>query len=117
MIEIDDRAQNWCFFDLETTGIDKEKDGIVQIALSRMVNGVSHAFKTLVNPLMPIPAEATAVHHITDDMVADAPTLAEIAPKIIAFFKGSKGNNPNSTTFTIASGAKSGCRLESAIAS
>jgi DNA polymerase-3 subunit epsilon len=33
---------------------------------------------------MPIPAEATAVHHITDADVANAPTFAELVPEILA---------------------------------
>jgi DNA polymerase-3 subunit epsilon len=41
-----------------------------------------------VNPGVPIPREASAVHHITDDMVKDAPTMKDLAPKLLAFIEG-----------------------------
>ena len=44
------------------------------------------AFSTLIHPGRPV--GATAVHHITDDMVCDAPTFPEIAPAILAWMEG-----------------------------
>lgn len=41
-------------------------------------------WSSLVNPGKPIPPEASAIHHITDDMVKDAPTLAEVMPTVFA---------------------------------
>ena len=60
--------------DCETTGTDPETDRVVQIAAG-WSEGVGdwHCKPHLVNPGMPIPAEATAVHGITDEMVADQP--------------------------------------------
>ncbi|MDD5720632.1 MAG: exonuclease domain-containing protein, partial [Candidatus Krumholzibacteria bacterium] len=50
-------------FDLETTGIDVQRDRIVQIALIRIEpTGQRRSFTSLVNPGVPIPAAATAVH-------------------------------------------------------
>lgn len=40
-------------------------------------------FHSLVNPGVPIPPEATAVHHIGDADVKDAPTFAEIATEVV----------------------------------
>ncbi|MCL6443599.1 MAG: DUF3820 family protein [Alicyclobacillus sp.] len=45
-------------------------------------------FATLVNPLCPIPPEASAVHHITDHDVADKPTLHEVWPKVMELIDG-----------------------------
>lgn len=65
--------------DYETTGLDTEKDGVVQscIILTRIFkNGVAESLSTrtdLWNPGKLIPEPATAVHGITDDMVADKP--------------------------------------------
>lgn len=74
------------FFDLEATGISPENDRIVDIALvKRSPDGSEVAFSSLVNPGMPIPREAVAVHHISDDMVAAAPSFKELAPRVLEF--------------------------------
>lgn len=72
------------FFDLETTGIKIGRDRIVQIGIVRLlVDGTRTSYQTLVNPGMPIPAEATAVHGITDADVADAPALEDVAREVL----------------------------------
>lgn len=64
--------------DTETTGTDPETARLVQICLGlAMRPGQWRAFTTLVDPGVPIPAEATAVHGITDAMVKGAPAPAE----------------------------------------
>ena len=70
-------------FDLETTGIDVEKDKIVQLAIIRVEPyGTRRTFETLVNPERPIPPEATAVHGIKDSDVANAPTFAQVRREV-----------------------------------
>ena len=64
-------AKRPIYYDTETTGIKAEKDRVIEIAAFDPVQ--DRTFEALVNPGMPIPAEASAVHHITDDMVADSP--------------------------------------------
>lgn len=72
------------FFDLETTGTRIGRDRIVQIGIVRLlVDGTRERFQTLIAPGIPIPAEATAVHGITDADVADAPTLEAMARTIL----------------------------------
>ncbi len=60
------------FFDTETTG-NTEKDFLVQIAYKNEVGN----FVGLYKPEIKIPPEASAVHHITNKMVADKPTFKE----------------------------------------
>jgi DNA polymerase-3 subunit epsilon len=53
--------------------------------LRREPDGGESVFSSLVDPGVPIPIEASDVHHITDDMVRGQPTFKDIAPKLIAF--------------------------------
>lgn len=62
--------------DVETTGKRPGLDRVVQIGLARFEGGaVVDTNVCEINPGIAIPAEATAIHGITDDMVRDAPTL------------------------------------------
>jgi DNA polymerase-3 subunit epsilon len=75
-----------CFFDLETTGINITNDRIVEMAVLKLNPDDSQEEKLwLINPEMPIPAEAAAVHGITDEKVADAPTFKELVAEISTF--------------------------------
>lgn len=68
-----------CVLDTETTGVVPGKDRVVQLGLARFESGslvAKEAF--LVNPGIPIPAEATAIHSIGDSNVVDAPPLADV---------------------------------------
>ena len=60
------------FFDLETTGTNIIKDRIVEICYLKVYpNGNDEAKTMRINPGMHIPEESTAIHHITDEDVAD----------------------------------------------
>ena len=62
------------FFDLETTGIDIARDRIVEIAMVKVMPDGEEIVRTRrINPGMPIPAEATAIHGITDEDEKDGP--------------------------------------------
>lgn len=76
-------------FDLETTGAETSTARIVQMAfVKRMPDGSEKPWCTLVNPTIPIPAEATEVHGIDDAQVADAPTFGMLAAKVAAALEG-----------------------------
>ena len=91
-----------CIFDLETTGINISKDKIIEICILKVFPDASRESKTwYVNPEMPIPAESTAVHGITDEDVKDSPTFKELAPKIIDMIKDSDLGGFNSNRFDI----------------
>ena len=75
------RDLNFVVFDCETTGLDPEKDAVVQIGAVRVVNGkivAGEAFDALVHPGRSIPASSTRVHGIDDKAVAHAPSFDEV---------------------------------------
>lgn len=71
--------------DLETTGLDARRDAIVAAAAVPFIAGEpGEGFVTLVNPGRPIPAESTAIHGITDAMVAMAPPVDTVLGALAA---------------------------------
>lgn len=91
-------AVNVVVFDLETTGLSPEKDGIVEIGAVRIVDGKvdeTLRYETLVKPtnaagdVIRIPWYTERIHGISDEMVRDAPTIAEVLPEFLEFVNGS----------------------------
>lgn len=77
---------DYVVFDLETTGTNPKKDEIIEISAVKVVNSeVVEEFTSLVNPGIPIPDGASAVNHITDDMVADAPAIDVVLDEFLDF--------------------------------
>ncbi|MEZ4873842.1 MAG: 3'-5' exonuclease [Bdellovibrionales bacterium] len=73
-------------FDLETTGFIPGVDRIVEIGAVRFVDEqVEAVFSTLVDPQISIPKAATEVNGITDDMVADKPTIDRLLDPFAEF--------------------------------
>lgn len=104
-------------FDLETTGVRPGQDRIVEIAMIRVEpDGSRRTFRSLVNPQMPIPPGASAVHGIHDADVADAPALAALAAEITAFLDGADLAGFNSFRFDApmleAELTRVGCQIE-----
>jgi len=90
------------FIDLETTGVTVSTDRIVEIAIVKISPDGSKVVKRkLVNPLMPIPAGASAVHGISDEMVKDAPTFKQIANEVKQFLENCDLGGYNSNRFDI----------------
>ena len=77
--------KDFCVLDVETTGLHWRTDRIVQIGIIKVENLIPVVrFNTLVNPEIPIPPRATAIHGITDKDVMSAPTYAEIADQVFS---------------------------------
>jgi DNA polymerase-3 subunit epsilon len=90
------------FFDLETTGVDPAKDRIVEIAIIKLLPGGGRdSLVRRVNPEMPIPASATAIHGISDEDVKDAPTFKQISHEIKNFIHQCDLAGYNSNKFDI----------------
>ncbi|MGC9353093.1 MAG: exonuclease domain-containing protein [Mariniphaga sp.] len=90
------------FLDLETTGIDIVKDRIVEIALLKVhLDGSEEELLHRINPEIPISAEATRVHGITNEDVAGEPTFKEVAKKLAKFIEGCDLAGFNSNRFDV----------------
>lgn len=90
------------FFDLETTGINPATDRIVEISYLKIhPNGKEESRTYRVNPGIPIPKEASEIHHITDEMVADCPGFKEVGQIIANDIKGCDLAGFNSNRFDV----------------
>ncbi len=79
-------AKRPIYYDTETTGTSPATDRIIEIAAYDPT--LQKTFSKLVNPGMPIPEGATAIHGITDAMVAEAPSYAVVGQEFIDFCSG-----------------------------
>ncbi len=80
-------------FDLETTGLDKNNDKIIEIALVKFDEKnykIIDTYSTFINPEIAIPDLITNLTHIHDSDVADAPTIDEVRQEVLDFI----GNTP-----------------------
>ena len=90
------------FIDLETTGVNISNDRIVEIAIVKILpDGTRQVKRKLINPQIPIPAGASDVHGITDDMVKDAPSFKQVANEIKQFIENCDLGGYNSNRFDI----------------
>ena len=86
---LDQYIEDYVVFDLETTGISAEEDSIIEISAIKVKGHKPvEEFSTLVNPGTHIPAGATNVNGITDEMVREAPRLEEVLPDFMSFIEG-----------------------------
>ncbi len=101
------------FFDLETTGVNISRDRIIEISYIKVKpDGTETSAEYRVNPEMPIPAESTAVHHITDADVADKKPFRMIAPMLAREFAGCDIAGFNSNRFDVPMLAEEFARAE-----
>ena len=90
------------FFDIESTGLDISNDRIVEISMVKVMPDGTRQVKTRrVNPTIPIPAAAQAVHGISDDDVKDCPTFAQLAKSMYQWMEGCDIAGYNSISFDV----------------
>ena len=90
------------FFDLEKTGTNINSDRIVEICYLKVYPNGNEETKTMrINPEMHIPEQASAVHGIYDEDVADCPTFKDVARRIAADIEGCDLAGFNSNRFDI----------------
>lgn len=75
--------------DFETTGVDPLECAPVSVAAVRFESGKEvSSFYSLLRPGREIPEGASQIHGITDDMVKDAPELADVAHELLRVGEG-----------------------------
>lgn len=90
------------FFDLETTGTNIMHDRIVELSYIKIYpNGEEEEKTRRLNPEMHIPETATAIHHISDEDVKDAPTFKMVAKDLLRIFEGCDIAGFNSNKFDV----------------
>lgn len=91
------------FFDLETTGTDVINDRIISAAFIKLSRAYQIDVQTefVVNPGVPIPPQASAVHGIYDNDVKNSIYFDEIIPDIINIIDGSDIAGFNSNSFDV----------------
>jgi DNA polymerase III epsilon subunit family exonuclease len=79
------------FFDVETTGLDPEKeDTICELGAVKLREGsFVDTFQTLINPKREIPFQASLIHKIYDEDVENSPYFEEVVDKLLYFFEDS----------------------------
>jgi DNA polymerase-3 subunit epsilon len=89
-------------FDLETTGMNIASDRVVEISYLKVYPDQHEESQTYrINPTIPIPAETTAIHGISDEDIKDAPTFSEIAKSLADTFEDCDFAGYNSNKFDL----------------
>jgi len=74
-------------FDLETTGLMKETDKIIEIGAVKIKNGkIVDKFSAFVNPKIKLSKKIIELTNITDDMLENAPNEETVLPEFLKFF-------------------------------
>jgi DNA polymerase III subunit epsilon len=78
------KNQKFVCLDCEATGLDPEKDQIIEVAVVQFDGEQTYQkFESLVNPKCLIPKASTEIHHITDQMIQDKPTIDKLLGEIL----------------------------------
>jgi DNA polymerase III subunit alpha, Gram-positive type len=77
-------------FDIETTGLSNTRDKIIEIGAVKIEGGaITERYQSFINPGETLSTFTTELTDITDDMLANAPTIEEELPHFLKFIKGS----------------------------
>lgn len=80
---------DYVVFDFETTGLDSNKDEIIEIGAVKISKGkIVSTFSTFIKPSVKIPQEITELTGITDEMVVNAPVINHVLPDFYKYCYG-----------------------------
>lgn len=90
------------FIDLETTGVNVASDRIVEISILKLSPQYATQTVTMrLNPTILIPAEASAIHGISNDDVKDCPTFKDVSAELLRVLEQCDLAGYNSNKFDI----------------
>lgn len=79
-------VKDYVAFDLETTGLNCERDEIIEIGALKVKDGkVTERFGRLIKPRLSVPPEITAITGITNEMLESAPPVEKVIPEFVLF--------------------------------
>lgn len=89
-------SERYVVLDVETTGLSNYTDRVIQIAILDVTDFINkgrnsyttEAFNATFNPWVKIPLEASRIHGIYDNDIADSPTFESCVDKIQELLKG-----------------------------
>lgn len=87
----DGRKLEYVALDLETTGLDPEKDAILSlgwVGIRDMQVDLASAQHRLVRPFLAIPEQSAVIHHITDDQAAAGESLRDVLEELLKLLAG-----------------------------
>ena len=85
------KLATYVIVDVETTGLSADRDRIIQLSAVKVIEGkIMSFYNTYIDPGRSIPADATKINGITDNMVMNAPRIEEVADNFIKYV----GKNP-----------------------
>lgn len=80
--------ETYIVLDTETTGLDHKTEKLIEIAAVKMRGEeVLDTFSSLVNPEKPIRHSSFLIHHISEEMVKDAPPISDVLPRFMEFME------------------------------
>lgn len=101
-VRFPDVLADYVVVDIETTGFDRTKDEIIEIAAVRYHFGEeAKRFHSFVKPNVPIPSDITALTGIRDADVENAPSIAEVTPAFLSFLGDSPVVGHNIKSFDL----------------
>jgi DNA polymerase-3 subunit epsilon len=75
--------------DCESTGLDIQKDRMIEIAAARFTFGeILQSFETLIDPECEIPQTSQDIHKISREMLQGKPKVAQILPDVLKMIEG-----------------------------
>ena len=84
------QLNDYISLDLETTGLNPQKDRITEIAACRFIDGsMKDQYTTLINPGISIPKNIVDITGISDAMLTDSPSIEDVLPDLIKFINHS----------------------------
>jgi len=82
-------SQKLAIIDFETTGLTPAEDRVIEIGIACFEHGELRALENwLCNPGIPVPEQARAIHNISDEELAGAPSFTEVLAEVEAVVEG-----------------------------